>query len=99
MTSLTGNACSKTNEIMDVGATARRAALSGVSVRHAKSVALLLAFQRSGGKGVALNVYLTPQHSGHMPIRPRACLASLGIFGCVGLGRSASGLPDSHFLV
>lgn len=66
MTSLTGNACSKTNLIMDVGATARRAALSGVTTRHAKSVALLMAFQRSGGKGVALNVYLTPLHSDHM---------------------------------
>lgn len=36
---------------MDVGATARRAALSGVTIRRAKSVALLMAFQRSGGKG------------------------------------------------
>lgn len=35
---------------MDVGATARRAALSGVTVRRAKSVALLMAYQRSGGK-------------------------------------------------
>lgn len=61
MTSLTGNGCSRTNLTMDVGATARRAALSGVTHRRAKSVALLMAFQRSGGKGVALNVYLTPQ--------------------------------------
>lgn len=51
MTSLTGNACSRPDLIMDVGATARRAALSGVIIRRAKSVALLMAFQRSGGKG------------------------------------------------
>lgn len=35
---------------MDVGATARRAALSGVTIRRAKSVALLMAYQRAVGR-------------------------------------------------
>lgn len=51
MTSLTGNCLQQTNLTMVLGATARRAALSGVTIRRAKSVALLMAFQRSGGKG------------------------------------------------
>jgi len=94
MTSPTGNACSRTNLIMDVGATARRAALSGVTIRHAKSVALLMAFQRSGGKRGAERLFDSTSLGSY------ACLTrGMPIFGCVGLGRSASGLPDSHFLV
>ena len=92
MTSLTGNACSRPDLIMDVGATARRAALSGVIIRRAKSVALLMAFQRSGGKGRGAE-RLFDSTSGSY-----ACLTrGIPIFGCV--GRSASGFPSSHFLV
>lgn len=100
MISLTGNACSRPDLIMDVGATARRAALSGVIIRRAKSVALLMAFQRSGGKACgAERLFDSPtpgRYAGltrRMPIFGSAWDVTLqGFFFPLSL-------PGSHFLV
>lgn len=85
-----GKCCSRPHLIMDAGATARRAALSGVTIRRAKSVALLIAFQATMWEGGALTFIMTP-----IPGSDQRGIRGIPMFGC--MERSASGFLTATF--